>query len=105
MGLLTQVIAQTVRATITELLPYITQNRRVEDFAARARNRTQSIVIGRPTIIQSMTPEQRDELTDMIFEGSYSYGEISRYFVDQFGVRMSIATICGYANALKASVM
>ena len=71
----------------------------------RIMDRTSPAAVRRPTIIQRMSAEQRDELTDMIFEGAYSYSAISRYFLDQYGIRMSIATICGYANALKAAML
>ena len=105
MELLTQVIAQTVRITVTELLPYIAQSQRGASVPVRIMDRTSPAAFRRPTIIQRMSAEQRDELTDMIFEGAYSYSAISRYFLDQYGIRMSIATICGYANALKAAML
>ena len=105
MALLTQVIAQTVRITVTELLPYIAQSQRGASVPVRIMDRTSPAAFRRPTIIQRMSAEQRDELTDMIFEGAYSYSAISRYFLDQYGIRMSIATICGYANALKAALL
>lgn len=105
MELLTQVIAQTVRATVMELLPYIAHGQRTSDVSARMMNRTSPAAFRRPTIIQRMSAEQRDELADMIFEGAYSYNAISRYFLEQYGIRMSIATICGYANALKATLL
>ena len=105
MELLTQVIAQTVRITVTELLPYIAQSQRGASVPVRIMDRTSPAAFRRPTIIQRMSAEQRDELTDMIFEGAYSYSAISRYFLDQYGIRMSIATICGYANALKAALL
>ena len=105
MALLTQVIAQTVRITVTELLPYIAQSQRGASVPVRIMDRTSPAAFRRPTIIQRMSAEQRDELTDMIFEGAYSYSAISRYFLDQYGIRMSIATICGYANALKAAML
>ena len=105
MALLTQVIAQTVRITVTELLPYIAQSQRGASVPAHIMDRTSPAAFRRPTIIQRMSAEQRDELTDMIFEGAYSYSAISRYFLDQYGIRMSIATICGYANALKAALL
>ena len=105
MELLTQVIAQTVRITVTELLPYIAQSQRGASVPMRIMDRTSPAAFRRPTIIQRMSAEQRDELTDMIFEGAYSYSAISRYFLDQYGIRMSIATICGYANALKAALL
>ena len=105
MALLTQVIAQTVRITVTELLPYIAQSQRGASVPAHIMDRTSPAAFRRPTIIQRMSAEQRDELTDMIFEGAYSYSAISRYFLDQYGIRMSIATICGYANALKATLL
>lgn len=105
MELLTQVIAQTVRATVMELLPYIAHGQRTSDVSARMMNRTSPAAFRRPTIIQRMSAEQRDELADMIFEGVYSYNAISRYFLEQYGIRMSIATICGYANALKATLL
>lgn len=105
MELLTQVIAQTVRITVTELLPYIAQSQRGASVPAHIMDRTSSAAFRRPTIIQRMSAEQRDELTDMIFEGAYSYSAISRYFLEQYGIRMSIATICGYANALKAALL
>ena len=95
MELLTQVIAQTVRITVTELLPYIAQSQRGASVPVRIMDRTSPAAFRRPTIIQRMSAEQRDELTDMIFEGAYSYSAISRYFLDQYGIRMSIATICG----------
>lgn len=105
MELLTQVIAQTVRITVTELLPYIAQSQRGASVPVRIMDRTSPAAFRRPTIIQRMSAEQRDELTDIIFEGAYSYSAISRYFLDQYGIRMSIATICGYANALKAAML
>ena len=105
MELLTQVIAQTVRITVAELLPYIAQSQRGASVPVRIMDRTSPAAFRRPTIIQRMSAEQRDELTDMIFEGAYSYSAISRYFLDQYGIRMSIATICGYANALKAALL
>lgn len=105
MELLTQVIAQTVRITVAELLPYIAQSQRGASVPVRIMDRTSPAAFRRPTIIQRMSAEQRDELTDMIFEGAYSYSAISRYFLDQYGIRMSIATICGYANALKAAML
>lgn len=105
MALLTQVIAQTVRITVTELLPYIAQSQRGASVPMRIMDRTSPAAFRRPTIIQRMSAEQRDELTDMIFEGAYSYSAISRYFLEQYGIRMSIATICGYANALKAAML
>ena len=105
MELLTQVIAQTVRITVTELLPYIAQSQRGASVPMRIMDRTSPAAFRRPTIIQRMSAEQRDELTDMIFEGAYSYSAISRYFLEQYGIRMSIATICGYANALKAALL
>lgn len=105
MELLTQVIAQTVRITVTELLPYIAQSQRGASVPAHIMDRTSPAAFRRPTIIQRMSAEQRDELTDMIFEGAYSYSAISRYFLEQYGIRMSIATICGYANALKAALL
>ncbi len=105
MELLTQVIAQTVRITVKELLPYIAQSQRGASVPVRIMDRTSPAAFRRPTIIQRMSAEQRDELTDMIFEGAYSYSAISRYFLDQYGIRMSIATICGYANALKAALL
>ena len=105
MELLTQVIAQTVRITVTELLPYIAQSQLGASVPVRIMDRTSPAAFRRPTIIQRMSAEQRDELTDMIFEGAYSYSAISRYFLDQYGIRMSIATICGYANALKAALL
>lgn len=105
MELLTQVIAQTVRATVMELLPYIAHGQRTSDVSARMMNRTSPAAFRRPTIIQRMSAEQRDELADMIFEDAYSYSAISRYFLEQYGIRMSIATICGYANALKATML
>lgn len=105
MELLTQVIAQTVRITVTEMLPYIAQSQRGASVPVRIMDRTSPAAFRRPTIIQRMSAEQRDELTDMIFEGAYSYSAISRYFLDQYGIRMSIATICGYANALKAAML
>ena len=105
MELLTQVIAQTVRITVTELLPYIAQSQRGASVPVRIMDRTSPAAFRRPTIIQRMSAEQRDELTDMIFEGAYSYSAISRYFLEQYGIRMSIATICGYANALKAALL
>ena len=105
MELLTQVIAQTVRITVTELLPDIAQSQRGASVPVRIMDRTSPAAFRRPTIIQRMSAEQRDELTDMIFEGAYSYSAISRYFLDQYGIRMSIATICGYANALKAAML
>ena len=105
MELLTQVIAQTVRITVTELLPYIAQSQRGASVPVRIMDRTSPAAFRRPTIIQRMSAEQRDELPDMIFEGAYSYSAISRYFLDQYGIRMSIATICGYANALKAAML
>ena len=105
MALLTQGIAQTVRITVTELLPYIAQSQRGASVPAHIMDRTSPAAFRRPTIIQRMSAEQRDELTDMIFEGAYSYSAISRYFLDQYGIRMSIATICGYANALKATLL
>ena len=105
MELLTQVIAQTVRITVTELLPYIAQSQRGASVPAHIMGRTSSAAFRRPTIIQRMSAEQRDELTDMIFEGAYSYSAISRYFLEQYGIHMSIATICGYANALKAALL
>lgn len=104
MELLTQVIAQTVRATVMELLPYIAHDQRTVDVPTR-RMITSPAALRRPTIIQRMSAEQRDELADMIFEGAYSYNAISRYFLEQYGIRMSIATICGYANALKATLL
>ena len=105
MELLTQVIAQTVRITVAELLPYIAQSQRGASVPVRIMDRTSPAAFRRPTIIQRMSAEQRDELTDMIFEGAYSYSAISRYFLDQYGIRMSIATICGYDNALKAALL
>lgn len=105
MELLTQVIAQTVRITVAELLPYIAQSQRGASVPVHIMDRTSPAAFRRPTIIQRMSAEQRDELTDMIFEGAYSYSAISRYFLDQYGIRMSIATICGYANALKAALL
>ena len=105
MELLTQVIAQTVRITVAELLPYIAQSQRGASVPVRIMDRTSPAAFRRPTIIQRMSAEQRDELTDMIFEGAYSYSAISRYFLEQYGIRMSIATICGYANALKAALL
>ena len=105
MELLTQVIAQTVRITVTELLPYIAQSQRGASVPVRIMDRTSPAAFRRPTIIQRMSAEQRDELTDIIFEGAYSYSAISRYFLDHYGIRMSIATICGYANALKAALL
>ena len=105
MELLTQVIAQTVRIAVAELLPYIAQSQRGASVPVRIMDRTSPAAFRRPTIIQRMSAEQRDELTDMIFEGAYSYSAISRYFLDQYGIRMSIATICGYANALKAALL
>lgn len=105
MELLTQVIAQTVRITVAELLPYIAQSQRGASVPMRIMDRTSPAAFRRPTIIQRMSAEQRDELTDMIFEGAYSYSAISRYFLEQYGIRMSIATICGYANALKAALL
>ena len=105
MELLTQVIAQTVRITVAELLPYIAQSQRGASVPVRIMDRTSPAAFRRPTIIKRMSAEQRDELTDMIFEGAYSYSAISRYFLDQYGIRMSIATICGYANALKAALL
>ena len=105
MELLTQVIAQTVRITVAELLPYIAQSQRGASVPVRIMDRTSPAAFRRPTIIQRMSAEQRDELTDMIFEGAYSYSAISRYFLDQYGIRISIATICGYANALKAALL
>ena len=105
MELLTQVIAQTVRIAVAERLPYIAQSQRGASVPVRIMDRTSPAAFRRPTIIQRMSAEQRDELTDMIFEGAYSYSAISRYFLDQYGIRMSIATICGYANALKAALL
>lgn len=70
MELLTQVIAQTVRITVTELLPYIAQSQRGASVPVRIMDRTSPAAFRRPTIIQRMSAEQRDELTDMIFEGA-----------------------------------
>lgn len=69
MELLTQVIAQTVRITVTELLPYIAQSQRGASVPVRIMDRTSPAAFRRPTIIQRMSAEQRDELTDMILKG------------------------------------
>lgn len=98
MAVLTQIIAQTVRATIMELLPYITQDNRppIAHGCPIPRKPT--------TIIQSMTSQQRSELDDMILSGQYTYGEIRSYFLEEHSVRFSLATLCGYANGMKMAI-
>ena len=99
---MTVVIAQTVQATISEviqqLVPAILQAASSPPVQTTPpRHHTK-----RMCIIGTLDTELRDEAEDMILSNRYTYADIAAHFSDRYGIRISKSAVGRYAKQLYA---
>jgi len=99
---MTAVIAQTVQATISEviqqLVPAILQAVSSPPVQTPPPHRHTK----RMCIIGTLDTELRDEAEDMILSNRYTYADIAAHFSDRYGIRISKSAVGRYAKQLYA---
>ena len=95
---MSRIIAETVRATIREILPLL-NGQNAPDTAlpdAPKRRRLKPPI----SIIGTLDVELKQVVEDMLCSGKYTYTEIGRIMRDTYGIQVSKSSIARYASHL-----